>query len=188
MRSLISKSLVAFVVLFCALSLARAQDLASITGEVTDSTGAVVPGVSVTLANDSTSVSYKAVTNSLGSYTFANVAPGPGYKITFMAAGFKTAVVTGMYLSESSTRTQNVKLAVGGASQTVEVSAAAENVTLDSTDATVGNNFQVQELNDLPVADRDSPAALFTQQPGVTLDGAVTGARTDQSNVTLDGL
>jgi hypothetical protein len=78
MRSLISKSLVAFVVLFCALSLARAQDLASITGEVTDSTGAVVPGVSVTLANDSTSVSYKAVTNSLGSYTFANVAPGPG--------------------------------------------------------------------------------------------------------------
>ena len=189
MRSLISKrSLVTFVVFFCALSLARAQDLASITGVVTDTSGAVIPAVSVTLANDSTSVSYKASTNSLGSYTIANVAPGPDYKITFLAAGFKPIVITGMYLSVITTRTQNAKLSVGGASETIEVSAAAENVTLNTTDASVGNNFQVQELNDLPVQNRDSPAALFTQQPGVTLDGAVTGARTDQNNVTVDGL
>ena len=52
----------------------------------------------------------------------------------------------------------------------------------------MGNNFQVQDLNNLPIANRDSPAALFTQQPGVTLDGAVTGARVDQDNVSLDGL
>ncbi|MGC1969572.1 MAG: hypothetical protein WA673_24150, partial [Candidatus Acidiferrales bacterium] len=59
---------------------------------------------------------------------------------------------------------------------------------IDTTDSTVGNNFQVQFLNELPIQDRDSPSALFTQQPGVTLDGAVTGARVDQDNVTLDGL
>ena len=72
--------------------------------------------------------------------------------------------------------------------ETVEVSAASQNVTLNTTDATVGNNFQVQFLNDLPIQNRDSPAALFVQQPGVTLDGAVTGARVDQSRVTVDGL
>ncbi len=166
----------------------HAQDLASITGVVSDSSGAVIPGAGVLLANDSTSASYKAVTNSVGSYSIANVAPGPGYKITFTATNFKTVVITGIYLSVSNTRTQNAKLTIGPASQTIEVSAASENVTLNTTDATIGNNFQVKELNDLPVEDRSNPTALFYQQPGVTLDGAVTGSRTDQSNVTLDGL
>ena len=187
MRNLTGKLVVLMFILLISTHL-RAQDVAAITGVVTDPTGAVVQGVSLTLENPSTSVSYKALTNSLGSYTIQNVQPGPGYKITFTAAGFKTEVVTGLYLNVNSTRTQNAKLTVGGSTQSVEVSAAADNVTLDSVDATVGNNFQVQDLNNLPIANRDSPAALFTQQPGVTLDGAVTGARTDQNNVTLDGL
>jgi len=81
-----------------------------------------------------------------------------------------------------------VTMTVGTRAETVEVSASAETVTLNTTDATVGNNFEVQVLNELPVQNRDTPAALFYQQPGVTLDGAVTGAREDQTNVTLDGL
>jgi hypothetical protein len=105
-----------------------------------------------------------------------------------MATGFKTKVVTDLYLNVDTTRTQNVSLDVGGSTASVVVSASAEQVTLDTTDATVGNNFEVQFLNDLPVANRDSPAALFVMQPGVTLDGAVTGARVDQTNVTVDGL
>jgi len=158
------------------------------TGVVTDTSGAVIPDGRVVLANDATNVSYQAVTNSVGSYTISNVAPGPGYKVTFSAPNFTTVVVTGIYLSVNTTRTQDAKLSVGSESQTIQVSAASDNVTLNSTDATVGNSFQVQELNDLPIANRDTPSALFYQQPGVTLDGAVTGARTDQTNVTLDGL
>lgn len=187
MRSLILKSALLVFALFLSTQL-RAQDVASITGIVTDQTGAVVPGVNVTLENSSTNTSFKAVTNSVGSYTIANASPGPGYKITFSAAGFKPVVILDMYLNVNSTRTQNAQLSVGGPAQTIEVSASAESVTLNTTDATVGNNFEVQFLNDLPVANRDSPAALFTQQPGTTLSGAVTGARVDQDNVTLDGL
>ncbi len=183
---LLSGLLAAFMAIFASSS--HAQDLASITGVVSDASGAVIANANIMLANDSTGVAYKAVSNSVGSYTIANVSPGPGYKITFTASGFKTVVITGIYLSETNTRTQDARLTVGAEAQTVEVSAAAENVTLNTTDATVGNNFQVSELNDLPVANRDSPAALFLQQPGVTVQGAVTGARTDQSNVTLDGL
>ncbi|MFZ0692409.1 MAG: carboxypeptidase-like regulatory domain-containing protein [Acidobacteriaceae bacterium] len=165
-----------------------AQDTASITGVVTDTSGAVVPGVQVTLTNAATGVKYQAVTNAEGSFTINEARPGPGYTATFSHAGFQSTSVTGIYLNVSATRTQNVQLTVGNVVQTVAVSAADQDVTVDTSDATVGNNFQVQFLNELPIANRDSPAALFTQQPGVTLDGAVTGARVDQDNVTLDGL
>jgi hypothetical protein len=173
---------------FVAPTFLTAQDVASITGAVTDQTGAVIPGVDVTLRNPQTGVTYKAVSNASGSYTFNQVKPGPGYKIEFSHTGFKAVVVSGLYLNVDSTRVQNAELSLGGSSETVEVSAANQNVTLDTTDSTVGNNFQVQFLQDLPVENRDSPAALFVLQPGVTLDGAVTGARTDQDRVTVDGL
>ena len=168
--------------------LLRAQDVSALTGVVTDASGAIIPGTDVDLVNTSTNATLHATTNSLGSYTFANVPPGPGYKITFSAPGFEPFTVVNVYLNVATKRTQNAHLHPGNVSQSVEVSAASSDVTVDTTDATIGNNFQVQLLNDLPVLNRDSPAALFTLQPGVTLNGAVTGARVDQNYVTLDGL
>jgi len=194
MRRLTTKNLLLttwfFVILSMLVSLpaCRAQDYASITGVVSDPSGAVVPGVTVTLTNQLTSATYKAETNSLGSYIISNVSPGPGYKVTFSIQGFKSVVITGIYMNVTATATVNAKLPIGGTSETVEVSAASNNVTLNTTDATIGNNFQVDMVNELPIEIRDTPAALFTQQPGVTTDGAVTGARTDQTHVTLDGL
>ena len=190
-RPVVTRILLASLVLALFLgvpTLLAAQDVASITGVVTDPSGAVVQGVDVTLQNPQTGVRYKAVTNDSGSYTLNQIKPGPGYKIEFTHAGFKAAVVSGLYLNVDTTRVQNAQLSLGGTTETVEVSASNETVTLDTTDATVGNNFQVQFLQDLPVEDRSSPSALFVQQPGVTLDGAVTGARTDQDRVTVDGL
>jgi hypothetical protein len=166
----------------------KAQDSAAITGSVTDESGAVIPGASIVLENPQTDATYKTVSNAEGSYTFPQVKPGPGYKLTVSRDGFKPTVITGLYMNVNATRTQNVKMSVGSVSQTVEVSASNQTVTLDTTDATIGNNFQVQYLNDLPIAYRDSPSALFTQQPGMTLDGASTGSRRDQDRVTLDGL
>jgi len=166
----------------------RAQDVSSITGIVTDSTGAVVPGVNVVLVNPATGNTYTAVTNEVGSYTIVHVAPGPGYKVTFSRDGFRPTVVTDVYLNVNATRTQNAQLAIGGTTSTVEVSAAADSITLNTTDASIGNNYEVQMVNELPIQVRDTPVALFTIQPGATSDGAITGARTDQNNVTLDGL
>src|SRR3954451_21002975 len=180
--------LVAALFLVLSASYVEAQDVSSITGIVTDSSGAVVPGAKVTLLNPATSATYSAVTNEVGSYTIVHVAPGPGYKITFAREGFEPKVITDVYLNVSATRTQNVQLSVGGTTATVEVSAASETITLNTTDATIGNNYEVQLVNELPIQGRDSPAALFSIQPGATSDGAITGARTDQNNVTLDGL
>jgi len=170
----------------------KAQDNASITGIVTDASGAVIPGVQVVLTNPETGVKYQAVTNAEGSYSIGEVKPGPGYTGTFTRDGFTSVSVTGLYLNVSAVRTQNVVMSVGNVVTTVSVSGSDQNVTLDTTDATIGNNFQAQMLNELPVQIRDTPSALFIMQPGVTEDAngerSVTGARTDQTHVTLDGL
>jgi hypothetical protein len=170
----------------------HAQDTASITGIVTDASGAVVPGAKVLLTNPSTGVSYQGVTSAEGSYIISQVKPGPGYTATFSHEGFSSVSITGLYLNVSAIRTQDAVLNVGNIVTTVAVSGSNQNVTLDTTDATIGNNFEVQMVNQLPVQIRDTPSALFTMQPGVTEDAngqhSVTGARTDQSHVTLDGL
>ena len=190
-RPAVKRSSIACLVLALLLlapAFLAAQDAASITGVVTDPSGAVVSGADVHLQNPQTGATYKTVTNAEGSYTLNQVKPGPGYTIEFTRAGFKATVLSGLYLNVDATRVQNAQLTIGGGSERVEVSAANQTVTLDTTDATVGNNFQVQFLQELPVEDRSSPSALFVMQPGVTLDGAATGARTDQDRVTLDGL
>ena len=174
-------------VCFC-LHLGAQENTATLTGVVTDPSGAAIPNVTVTLTNPQTDSTYKTVSNGAGSYTFTEVKPGPGYNLIFEAQGFEKEAVADLYLNIAATRIQNAQMRVGQTQETVTVSAANQTVTLDTTDATVGNNFQVQYLNDLPIEDRSNPSALFTQQPGITLDGAATGARVDQDRVTLDGL
>ena len=158
-------------------------------GVVTDSTGAVVPGTAVTLSNNSTGVTFTQTTDNRGSYRFVDVPPNPGYTATFNHQGFSVAQVSGITLFVGVTRTQSETL-VPGSVETVEVSAGNEAVTLNTTDASIGNNMSVEELNELPIYDRTGGiSTLFTQQPGVdSFQGAVTGARIDQTAVTVDGM
>jgi hypothetical protein len=191
MRNLMSKSILfAVALVLLTTSMLLAQDSSSMTGVVTDSTGSVVPGTVVTLSNPSTGLKFTQTTDNLGSYRFPNVPAGYGYRATFVHDGFSPAVVSDITLSVAVTRTQSAQLTVGGASTTVAVSAGTDTVTLDTTDATIGNNIDVQELNSLPVYDRTRGiSTLMYQQAGVdSSQGAVTGARIDQSEVTVDGL
>jgi hypothetical protein len=165
-----------------------AQDVASLTGVVTDTTGAVVVGADINLINTATNASYHATTNSLGSYTIPNVPPGPGYKITFSAKGFEPVDVINVYLNVANTRTQDAQLHLGSVNVALEVSAASQDVTINTTDATIGNNINVELVNSLPVQARQDPTTLFNLQPGVSSSGAITGARTDQNSMTVDGL
>lgn len=192
-------------VLFCIAVLvntAVAQELASMAGVITDKTGAVVPEVSVKLVDTRTNASYETKTNSVGAYTLVKLLPGPGYKVTFSKDGFETVSVSDIYIGVGTTHTQNAQLQLGQVTQTVEVSGEGQSVTLDTTDATIGNNFDMRNVHELPIQVRDSPAVLLALQPGVVAigngsggddpnssrDGSVTGARSDQTNITLDGL
>jgi hypothetical protein len=188
MRNLLAKLTLSVMVL-SGTAVLLAQDSSSMTGVVTDSTGAVIPGTVVTLSNPSTGATFTQTTDNLGSYRFSNVPPNPGYKVSFAHAGFSTKELSGITLSVAIARTQNMKLVPGNV-ETIEVSASNAAVTLDTTDAAIGNNIDVEQLNALPIYDRTTGiTTLFTQQPGVESDqGAVTGARIDQTEVTLDGL
>ncbi len=178
------------IIVLSAAALLSAQDSSSMVGVVSDKTGAVIPGTTVTLTNLSTGVSFTEQTDSLGSYRFPNIPPGSGYMVTFTHGGFAREMISDITLNVAVPRTQNAELSVGGESQTVSVSAGNATVTLDTTDATIGNNIDVQQLNDLPVYDRTRGiSTLFYQQAGVdSSQGAVTGARIDQSETTVDGL
>lgn len=187
MRGLFGRVLLVLAGVFFASQALQAQDAAAVTGVVTDTSGAVVVGADVSLVNTTTRAAYTSRTNAVGSYRIVNVTPGPGYKLTFKMAGFGQVVVNDIYLTVSTTRTQNAVMKPGAVTTEVQVSAATSEVTLNTTDATIGNNFDVKLLNELPVQVRDTPAALFDLQPGVS-DDSVTGARTDQSYVAVDGL
>lgn len=180
--------LVYLSVIFSAPILLKAQhDVSAMIGQVTDTTDAAVPGAVVTLTNKAKGLTFTQTTNDNGSYRFSDIPPGAGYEVTFSHAGFAALVVKDLYLTVATTRTQNAKL-LAGAAEEVEVTASNSEVTVDTSDASIGNNFDVKQLNNLPVQQRNDPTALFTLQPGVTDTASVTGARSDQNNVTLDGL
>jgi Carboxypeptidase regulatory-like domain len=178
---------------------AAGQELASLTGVVTDSTGAVIPDARVQLVDTKTNASYEAKTNSVGAYTFVKLLPGPGYQLTVTREGFEVLTISDIYIAVGATHTTNAQLQVGKVSEKVDVSAAGAAVSLNTTDSVIGNNIDMHGVHELPIEARESPLALLDQQPGVvdtnvandpnsSREGAVTGARGDQNNVTLDGL
>jgi hypothetical protein len=167
----------------------KAQDSAALNGVVTDATGAVLPSVVVTLSNKSVGTKYVQKTDSHGEYRFLSVPAAPGYVLVFTRTGFSTLNITDVPLTVGNTRTQNVKL-TAGSSEKVEVSAANSGATINTTDASIGNNIDVKTLNDLPIQSRiGGISSLFYLQAGVDSNqGAVAGARIDQSSVTIDGM
>lgn len=187
------KSLITLFLFAIALSTcipANAQDAASLAGNVTDATGSAITGTLVSLSNTLTGASYAQKTDNAGRYRFANVPASPGYKLVFSATGFASVAISDLTLNVGATRTQNATLSPSKAVQTVQVSAGSSDVTVDTSDASIGNNIGVGQLQQLPIYDRTRGiATLFEQQPGVdSYQGAVTGARVDQSEVTVDGM
>src|SRR5262249_4390669 len=154
-----------FLLLFT--SLAMGQEVAGLTGTVTDKTGAVVPDATVKLVDTRTNSSFESKTSSLGAYNFVKLNPGPGYKLTVSKDGFETLTVADIYLAVGGTHTKDVQLEVGRVTDVVEVSGAGAAVALNTTDATIGNYFDMRSVQELPVQVRDNPTALLGLQPGV---------------------
>ncbi len=124
----------------------------------------------------------------------------PGiYKLTVTAQGFQRYEGTGLQLLVNTPATENVQLKVGGGKETVTVTAEAP--ALNMVDASIGNSFDEKQVMEIPLEGRNVPD-LLTLQAGVsytgnrpdidkdqdTRNGSVNGARSDQSNITLDGV
>ena len=163
------------------------QQFSGVTGVVSDISGGVIVGAKVTLDNLSVGFHQETTTNDVGSYQFVKLNPSASYQLTFTKDGFQKLVMGDITLAASIVETYNVTLSVGNVTQSIEVKSAGE-ATLNTTDATVGNVISTKAVQDLPIQFRLNPANLLQLQAGVNDQGAITGARTDQGNITLDGL
>ena len=166
---------------------AKAQTLTTgtVIGTVTDPSGAAVPNATVLLRNKATDSQATQSTSAAGQYTFSNVAPGE-YQVTAKKVGFRTADVAALTVDVAKSYTLDFKMELGEVAEIVQVEAGAH-VELQTTDATVGNVLSSSEIQLFPALTRQVNE-LLTLQPGATPTGEITGARSDQSSFTLDGI
>ncbi len=161
---------------------AQSTDSGTIAGVVTDPSGAVVNGATVTLTDTSTKTALSTMTNDAGRYVFVSVNPG-AYELSITKQGFSTTK-TQATVKVGVSMTVNMSLQVGGSNIVVEVTAAG--TELQTMNATVGNTLTGIALDNLPSLNRD--VSTFVElQPGVSPDGSVAGAVVDQSSFMLDG-
>jgi hypothetical protein len=138
-------------------------DTGSITGTVTDSTGAVIPAATVTATNTDNGQQLSGIGNGAGEFTILAV-PRGNYKVSAAATGFKNQLVSVVVTVETATSV-SFKLQAAGATTTVEVTAATPLV--DTSDATIGATIEGKQVTDLPLNGRNfTQLAMLT--PGVT--------------------
>ncbi|MEX2261554.1 MAG: TonB-dependent receptor [Bryobacteraceae bacterium] len=159
----------------------------TLTGTVTDSSGAVIAGVSVSAAHQATGFSYAAVTNTEGLYRVPYMNIG-AYAVSFEAAGFKKLVRTGIQMRATETLQLNVSLDIGNVVESVEVSAAA--TLLEAETSTTGHLVTGQQLVTLPTPQMKIESMLFYVAGVNNQRGPAhsAGGRTRAFQMTNDGV
>ena len=173
----------------------------SLQGTVTDPSGSAIVGASVVAVNEA-KLERTTVTDAQGGYRLLALPPGT-YMLVVTAKGFARYQQTNLQLLVNTPATANVQLKVGETAETVRISGAAP--VLNLVDASVGNPFDETQVKQIPLDGRNVPE-LLSLQAGVAYtgnrqdlldpkvkdqdsrNGAVNGARSDQSNITLDGV
>jgi len=198
----IGKCLIAFtasVMVFALGSLSRAQlSSTSVRGTIADPKGAVVSQAEVTIENLNTGFSRTMFTNDQGVYQFLEIPPNT-YCLTIKATGFTTVRIESIRLMVNTPATIDEVLKVQGGTTVIEV--IDTSTLVNSQDASQGHAFDVTQIENLPSEGRN-PITILSLQPGVVFtgnsdsidpnvdsrSGSVSGARSDQTNVTIDGI
>jgi hypothetical protein len=173
----------------------------SLRGTVLDRSAAAVVGATIKLTDTEHGVQRTTVTSDTGAYEFLSLHPGT-YVMSVEVPGFRKFEQKNIQLLVNNPTTLNVTLQVGTTSETVEVSAQSE--TINTTDASIGVAFGENQVKQLPLESRnvgdllslqagvvytgDNPAITEGMKDTDTRSGSVNGARSDQSNITLDGI
>src|ERR1700679_885218 len=146
----------------------QAQYGSSLEGTVTDKSGAVIAGATVTITDQATGVSHSAVTGAEGFYRITELPPG-NYKIVVEGTGFKKNTRSDIPVGSEAASAANVILETGSASETVTVTGTPS--ALQTEDANIQGTISAKEVENLPEIDRD-PYELLRLSPGVFGDGA----------------
>lgn len=199
---MLRRTLVCVLLLCLSTSIQGAAQVntASLTGLVTDATGAAVSGASVKVKKNSTNVEHSVTTDSSGYFTFASLPVG-SYTVTVESQGFKRAVRGNVALEVGQKARLDYTLEVGAVTESVMVTATAPILT--TQEATTGGVIENKLVTDLPLSARnwDDLIALvpgvqadrYTEEGGGTANGRTGGAnvhgvRSLQNNFVLDGV
>lgn len=170
---------------------ATAQNVTTaLRGKVTDEQGGALPGVTVTARNPGTSATRSVVTGALGQYFLPNL-PAGTYELTATLQGFGVGKRSGLLLRVGQEGTVDFTLKVGGLTEEILVTEAAP--LLETTRNTVGTIINKEQIDDLPVIDRDF-SSLAKLSPGVTVGAggngdslAINGQRGYMNGFFVDG-
>lgn len=187
-----------FAIVVLGVAAAYGQALSSLTGTVSDPSGAVVPGASITIVNEATQSTREAVSDAVGRYSLLQVQPGI-YTVTGKAPGFSDITIHRVQLLVNTPATVAINFTeIGTVASAVSVS--AEGGAVNTTDASLGNAIRGAAITQLPFEGRNV-VGLLSLQPGVVFlgetapgaiadprSGSVNGGKSDQANVTLDGV
>ena len=194
-------SFVALLFLFVFAGVASAQN-AALVGTVSDSTGAVVPGATVTLTNQANGVSSTTETDNAGSYGFAQVRPG-NYSLRTEAAGFKAYLQRSIVLEVADRRRVDVTLQVGAVAETITVTEFTVGVQTESS--SIGEVITTKQVEEIPLNGRfmldlaflvpgtvlpssNNTSFLAGQGASGTFGINSSGGREDSANYMLDGI
>ncbi|MCL4814210.1 MAG: TonB-dependent receptor [Vicinamibacteraceae bacterium] len=163
----------------------------AISGTVRDTSGAVVPGVTVTVTNIATNATQSAVTDGRGFYRVAALEPGT-YDVVVELSGFTTVQQKAIELNAASEVTIDVELRPAGVGEAVTVTAENVSVTLNKTNATVGATVNQKQITELPLAGGRNINNLILTAPNVNSSVgqgtyAVNGQRPRNNNYMIDG-
>jgi Carboxypeptidase regulatory-like domain/TonB dependent receptor/TonB-dependent Receptor Plug Domain len=176
-------------------AMCRADELAAVTGLVTDPNGRSVPGVTILITNLSTNVASRAVTNDQGIYRVPSLQPGI-YRMTLDKDGFKSIVKSGIELHVQDVASINFELQIGSVNETVTVEGGAPLINTES--AAVSTVIDRQFVENLPLNGR-SFNTLLQLTPGVTIVAnanaqgsqgqfSINGQRTNGNSFQVDGV
>jgi hypothetical protein len=184
---------------FCLPTVLLAQDAASITGTVTDPTGAAIPGAQVTVTSLEHGINRAATSNATGDYLFAALPIG-SYNLTVVAPGFKKFQAKGVILRVAQKARVDVAMQVGGVNTEVTVEGASV-AQVETQSSDLGGTVTGKEITQLQLNGRNF-TQLITLVPGVTnqsgqdeaqvgvngnVSFSVNGGRTEYNNWELDG-
>jgi len=177
----VKRIVVAVLLTLCLTAVALSQTItASLEGNITDPTGAVIVDARVRIVNTATNVAASLKTDGVGRFLAPSLPPGP-YAVTIEAVGFKKAERSGITLAVNQAARLDIRLELGSSAETVEVTAEAPLV--DATSAAMGQVVSARNIVDLPLNQRN-PYSLVFLAPGVV--GNV-GNQYNNVNISING-
>jgi hypothetical protein len=180
----------ALVVLLSVGSLLAQGDRGTITGTVTDPSGAVIVGATVTATNTGTGVATKTATSSSGVYTIPFLPIGK-YDVSAEQSGFKKYVATGIILQTGAVVRTDITMQLGAATESINVTGSADVVQRDTSGrGNVITSLDIQELPIVSVGEQRNPGFYITLVPGVTGSGSAAGTPSGPgraANTTVNG-